>query len=58
MQNKEGKRIVSCPFATNGIGNCVTCMWFRNWVNTRSLHEGEPDYCSCPDAKVESAQDE
>ena len=57
MQNKEGKRIVSCPFAASGIGNCTTCMWLRNWVNTRSLHEGDPDYCSCPDA-VESAQDE
>lgn len=58
MQNKDGRKIVACPLAASGIGNCATCMWLRTWVNTRSLHEGDPDYCSCPDAEAESAHDE
>ena len=51
MKTKDGKTIVSCDGRKN-VGNCVTCMWLRNWVNTRSLHEGDEDYCSCPDVTV------
>ena len=47
MKNKSGETIVSCCMAddTANHGNCATCMHWRGWWNTTSLHEGDEDYC-------------
>lgn len=48
MHNREGQVIVSCCMAEDAIKTapCATCMFRRDWTNTPSLHEGDPDYCS------------
>ena len=46
MRDINGNYIVSCSMTdnTDKYGPCATCKHLRNWVNTRSLYEGDPDY--------------
>lgn len=55
MRDINGNHIVSCSMTdnTDKYGPCATCKHLRNWVNTRSLHEGDPDYCSDRSAVTE-----
>lgn len=54
MRSENGKTVIACPMADEGIGNCSTCMYMRTWLNCRRLHEGDDPFCENPDVVKEA----
>ena len=50
MRNMDGQKIESCPMSAQGIGNCASCAFHRNWTNSSRLREGDGERCDNPDA--------